>query len=354
MKNPYVQAGMTVAAFVPGLDVIDLAAGGLEGIDAAVTAGEAIDEFAAAGDELAAGGETAAEGDTAANDAARCALGGQSFTATTRVLLANGTSKPIDQIHPGDKVKTTDPATGRTSDQTVTHVWINHDTDLLDITVRVGGVTSVIHATAHHPIWDDTHHTWTDANQLAPGARLHTNNGTTASVVATTVVPGSGDMWDLTVTNTHDFYVLSSTTGSLAHTYYVVAGGVPILVHNINTPIGCGLNGEPIYDIPAGSSGGLGAGKRIPPSLLRDYNVGKNADPDLPTPLCSYCRTNPAAAIDHVEPRIGGGDLTDANTTPACTFCNSSKLDRLAPLNPPRGYTGPWPPPWWPSWMTSP
>ncbi|MBC9730902.1 HNH endonuclease, partial [Streptomyces sp. TRM68367] len=159
-------------------------------------------------------------------------------------------------------------------------------------------------------------------------------------IIAVRTTPGAAYRWNLTVQQ--------------LHTYYVLAGATPILVHNTNSPIGCGPGGEPIYDIPAGSSGGFGAGKKIPPSLLKDYDVGKNAEPGSITPLCSYCRTNPAAAIDHVEPRIGGGDLTDANTTPACTFCNSSKRDRLAPLNPPPSYTGAWPPPWWPSRMTPP
>ncbi|MFK0116153.1 HNH endonuclease [Streptomyces sp. NPDC090994] len=82
--------------------------------------------------------------------------------------------------------------------------------------------------------------------------------------------------------------------------------------------------------------------------MLREYNIGVNADPNLPTPLCSYCRTNSAQAVDHVEPRVRGGDLTDANTTPVCRHCNSSKRDHGAPLNPPAGYTGPWPPSHWP------
>ncbi|WP_424923473.1 HNH endonuclease [Actinomadura bangladeshensis] len=67
--------------------------------------------------------------------------------------------------------------------------------------------------------------------------------------------------------------------------------------------------------------------------------------------MCSYCRTNPAQAIDHVEPRVGNGDLTDSNTTPACRRCNSSKRDRVAPKTPSPNYTGSWPPPWWPSSM---
>jgi hypothetical protein len=112
------------------------------------------------------------------------------------------------------------------------------------------------------------------------------------------------------------------------HTYYVIAGTTPVLVHNVNTPIACGINGAPIYDVPSGSAGGHGAGARIPSSMLGDYNIGVNADPTKPTPLCSYCRTRPATSVDHVHARSQNGDLTDANTTPACTPCNSSKRDK--------------------------
>ncbi|WP_344157730.1 RHS repeat-associated core domain-containing protein [Kribbella yunnanensis] len=107
----------------------------------------------------------------------------------------------------------------------------------------------------------------------------------------------------------------------------------------------------PVVEIPSGSSGGPTAYKRIPPSLLQQWNIGKNGNPKLPTPLCSYCRTNPATGLDHVIPRVKGGNLNPENITPACTACNSSKGARLAPVNPPKNYLGEWPPPWWPSWM---
>ncbi|MEW1778718.1 HNH endonuclease signature motif containing protein [Streptomyces sp. NPDC086777] len=85
--------------------------------------------------------------------------------------------------------------------------------------------------------------------------------------------------------------------------------------------------------------------------MRAEYGTGVQWHPPLTRPLCSYCRINLAVPIDHVEPRINGGDLTDANTTPVCGFCNSSKRDRVAPMNPPPNYSGPWPPPWWPANM---
>jgi len=167
-----------------------------------------------------------------------CAAGGQSFTADTEVLMADGSTKPISQIRPGDKVQATDPTTGTTAPQTVTDVWVNHDSDLLDLTIQTGDTQTVIHTTEHHAIWDDTTHTWTDANHLHPGDHLHTDTGTEATVTATVILPGSGDMWDLTITNTH--------------TFYVVVVGASILVHNVNgecpNPIGeLGVSGRASY-----------------------------------------------------------------------------------------------------------
>lgn len=141
-------------------------------------------------------------------------------------------------------------------------------------------------------------------------------------------------------------------TVSDIHAYYVIAGNTAALVHNVNNPIGCTVNGQPIHDIPAGSSGGHGAEEEVPRSMLADYNIGVQARPGEPQPVCSYCRKNTAQSVDHVEARQHGGDLTDENTTPACAPCNSSKRDRMVPYNPPPRYTGAWPPRHWPDRMT--
>lgn len=66
---------------------------------------------------------------------------------------------------------------------------------------------------------------------------------------------------------------------------------------------------------------------------------------------CYYCRLPQAEAIEHVHPRKRGGDNEETNLAPICTHCNSSKGSREAPKTPPRGYSGKWPPPWWPTRM---
>ncbi|MFF7384815.1 polymorphic toxin-type HINT domain-containing protein [Streptomyces griseoluteus] len=146
-----------------------------------------------------------------------------SFAPATPVLIANGKTKPIGQIKPGDKVEAADPKTGKhQGTRTVQRVWINHDHDLLDLTIRTkNGHTATLHTTANHPFWDDTTHSWVPAGRLRHGDALNTATNGHAYVVATQFTPGTANRWNLTVQQ--------------LHTYYVLAGATPVLVHNCNT-----------------------------------------------------------------------------------------------------------------------
>jgi hypothetical protein len=49
----------------------------------------------------------------------------------------------IGRLQVGDQVTACDPDTGKASTQMVEHVWINHDNDLLDVTLaKASGVAS--------------------------------------------------------------------------------------------------------------------------------------------------------------------------------------------------------------------
>ncbi len=133
--------------------------------------------------------------------------------------MADGSRKQIADVRLGDHVRTTDPATGEAVIRTVTALHRNHDTDLADLVVRDGdGNESILHTTQHHRFWDDTRHGWVEAAALASGDRLHTDDGGIATVVSVQGFGGLRWMYDLTVDD--------------VHTYYVVAGEEPILVHN--------------------------------------------------------------------------------------------------------------------------
>jgi len=63
-------------------------------------------------------------------------LASNSFAAGTAVLLADGSTKPIEKLQPGDTVRATDPATGRTEPEQVTATVVGHgDKDLVDLTL---------------------------------------------------------------------------------------------------------------------------------------------------------------------------------------------------------------------------
>lgn len=164
---------------------------------------------------------------------------GQSFAPDTLVVLADRSTKAISTITASDLVLATDPATGVTAPQPVSGVWVNHDTDLLDLTIAGGdGQATVVHTTAGHPFYRDnttgggvtglaakagaTARGWTNGADLRTGDHLTTLDGTPARVIGTRVVPGTADMWDLTVENTHTFH-LATTAGN-------------VLVHNCTIP----------------------------------------------------------------------------------------------------------------------
>jgi RHS repeat-associated protein len=162
-----------------------------------------------------------------------------SFTPDTPVLMADHTTKPIKDIKVGDKVIATDPTTGETTTETVTQLHDNQDTDLTDLTITADGHTNIIHTTTQHPFWDATTRNWTVAGRLGIGDHLLTDNASIAIVAGIRSWNAQHEMRNLTV--------------ETLHTYYVIAGTTPVLVHNeglggcgIPTPLGLGSTGRTV------------------------------------------------------------------------------------------------------------
>jgi RHS repeat-associated protein len=153
-----------------------------------------------------------------------------SFAPTTGVLMADGSIRAIKDVELGDQVVTTDPDTGETEAKPVEQLHQNHDTDLTDLTVTTQDTTpdggadaetsTVLHTTQHHPFWDETADEWADAANITIGHQLRTTNGDVVTVTAVHNYTGGTDMRDLTIAD--------------IHTYYVMAGDTPVLVHNCN------------------------------------------------------------------------------------------------------------------------
>jgi len=142
-----------------------------------------------------------------------------SFSADTRVLLASGAAIAIAALANGDMVLTTDPATGETSAQPVTALFAHLDLALADVTVTdPDGATAVVHTTQNHPFWVQTTREWVQAGDLQPGDELLTSDGSITTVVKVDQFLRGQVMYNLSVNQ--------------SHTYYVLAGDIPVLVHN--------------------------------------------------------------------------------------------------------------------------
>lgn len=151
-----------------------------------------------------------------------------SFTSGTQVLLADGTSVPIEELRTGDKVLATDDKTGATGAREVTATITGEGLKVLvDVTVDVDGVagdkTATVTATNGHPFWVDSQATWRRAAALKPGDQLRLPDGSRVRVIAVVAHGVIAGVHNLTVAD--------------VHTYYVLAGTTPVLVHNCDTRI---------------------------------------------------------------------------------------------------------------------
>ncbi|MFD8081626.1 polymorphic toxin-type HINT domain-containing protein [Kitasatospora sp. NPDC059722] len=156
----------------------------------------------------------------------------QSFVAGTLVVMADGQQTPIEQIKVGDQVLATNPQTGETGYKAVAAVVVTpNDEDFTDLSFQ-GALASgaseqaqgrTLTTTWHHPFWSLTNGRWTEASELRAGEELRNSDGASVTVAG--------------VRNYHQEVVTYNLTVSDLHTYYVLAGTMPVLVHNSS----CGI-----------------------------------------------------------------------------------------------------------------
>ncbi|MEV3986226.1 polymorphic toxin-type HINT domain-containing protein [Nonomuraea sp. NPDC049758] len=148
-----------------------------------------------------------------------------SFVSGTKVLMADGRTKAIEDVKIGDRVIATDPRSGRTEAEPVTALITGEgNKHLVKLTIDVDGpagtATSTITATSNHPFWVPAMRLWVDAGRLQPGMWLQTSAGTYVQIAAIAVRTAVQQVHNLTIDD--------------LHTYHVVAGDQAILVHNDN------------------------------------------------------------------------------------------------------------------------
>ncbi len=242
-----------------------------------------------------------------------------SFVPETKVVLADGSSKPISEIDLGDKVLTTDTATGQTAGQPVaariTGDGVKH---LVTITVQAGKTASTITATDGHPFWVVDEQRWVPADELKEGDLLRTADGDTIRVVQVAAHTQTRQVYNLNVEE--------------VHTYYVLAGDTQVLVHNCNTSgiyksTGLSrseLEGAAIQtrDLFAKQMSGLSQSKR-PTTVTAGYNIE--------TGEYAAGGSSAAGCAEVCVANLLGGDTSKIRFTPA-VLTRSTRLLEQQPV----------------------
>ncbi|MFE5217959.1 MULTISPECIES: polymorphic toxin-type HINT domain-containing protein [Streptomyces] len=145
-----------------------------------------------------------------------------SFPAGTRVLMGDGTTTlPIEEITVGDSVLAGDPQAGSTGARQVEDtIYTPEDEDFTGVSLAgdADDGPPALTATDHHPFWVENRGQWTDARDLNSGDTLRAPDGTGVRIDKVTHWKEPQGAYNLTVND--------------LHTYYVLAGRTPVLVHN--------------------------------------------------------------------------------------------------------------------------
>ena len=180
------------------------------------------------------------------------------FTPDTPVLMADGSTKRIDQVQAGEQVLAHNPATGQDEPATVEQTFVHEKVPTLRVTTTSGTVET----TATHPFHVQGRG-YTPASDLHEGDTLHTPDGQVTKVVSIQATGRAETVHNLAITGHHNYHVATTT-------------GQPILVHNN----GCEVTGQGSVNMgelddlerPTGVTAHLtpdmvGTGSKVPPSL---------------------------------------------------------------------------------------
>ncbi|RZU37616.1 intein [Streptomyces sp. BK022] len=199
----------------------------------------------------------------------------QCFLAGTRVLMGSGAKKEIESVEPGDKVLATDPVTGRTAPREVTNLIVTkHDKSFTRLSIRTRSGNATLTATSEHRFWSPSERNWIETRSLRAGMTLRDERGGSNVVLGSKSYERYAQTYTLTVDDLHTFYVL--------------AGKTPLLVHNASCPVGFKDLGGDRYQSPAGLIYGPGSeqGHRLahvmehahPDPVKPKHSVYANAD----------------------------------------------------------------------------
>ncbi|MFF7459779.1 polymorphic toxin-type HINT domain-containing protein, partial [Kitasatospora sp. NPDC008115] len=182
-----------------------------------------------------------------------------SFPGGTRVLMGDGTNRPIETIRPGDQVAAADPTTGESGPRTVSAViYTPDDRNYTELTIAASdSAQAAVTATSRHPFGVQNTGQWTNASDINRGDTLRTDTGAAAQVASVRHWTALAPAYNLAVAD--------------LHTFHVFAGDTPLLTHNCLDPL-------TVFDeLPAWAVGDKTIGQA--------FTIGKNGIEKLGIPL---------------------------------------------------------------------
>ncbi|MGK4579091.1 polymorphic toxin-type HINT domain-containing protein [Kitasatospora sp. HPMI-4] len=200
--------------------------------------------------------------------AAKACLHPHSFEADTLVLMADGSAKKIQDVEVGDEISNAQPAVSKSEKHRVDarHITVD-DKSFVDITVETASGPQVITATGNHPFYSITTAAWADAGSIRAGDKLQTADGRTVTVGQVRHYRAAKTTYDLTIDG--------------LHTYYVLAGTTPVLVHNSNClTMSSAIGDDPLLTKAAQQAGKNQAVQRDLDNLFNQLSQG-NMNPGI-------------------------------------------------------------------------
>ena len=138
-----------------------------------------------------------------------------SFAPATKVATSQG-EKAIGSLHPGERVWAYNTKTHKMELQPIVHVWINHDNDLVDVTIaftipaqhgKVARKTSeVVHTNKKHPFLT-VEEGFIPVSQLRVGMHVINASNGIGTITELKAVPGTMTMYNLEVAQDHTFTI---------------------------------------------------------------------------------------------------------------------------------------------------
>jgi hypothetical protein len=131
------------------------------------------------------------------------ATGGNCFVAGTPVLMADGSSKAIEEVKAGDKVLSKDEVSGKIVAKEVVNTKVR--TAPSTLVIEVAGGTRV-ETTPEHPFYVEGTG-WTPAGRLAIGNAIVTRAGPSLKIVRIETKEKPATVYNFEVEGTHSYFV---------------------------------------------------------------------------------------------------------------------------------------------------